>query len=205
MRRQSPTCTAHGCTRKSVAKSLCRLHYQRVRQGVDLDQRERAPDGAPLAFCVEAANAPDTVTECIEWPYAASDGRGHIYFRGRGTIASRVVCILAHGEPPTPTHEAAHSCGKGHRLCVNPHHLRWATVIDNHADKRAHGTLLAGERTPAAKLTNAQVATIKRMIIDKVTDYKIARQFGMGDEAIRQIRLGNSWKSVPWPDDRPAP
>ncbi len=175
------------------------MHYQRAKLGIDMHQKVRAADGAPLAFCVEVAKTPETVSECIAWPYAATDGRGHMYFRGQGTIASRVVCILAHGEPPTPEYEAAHSCGMGHRLCVNPHHLRWATVADNHADKRVHGTHMFGERTPAAKLTNAQVTVIKQMILDKVTDYKIARRFGMGDEAIRQIRLGNSWKSVPWP------
>lgn len=46
----------------------------------------------------------------------------------------RHMCKLKNGDPPTPDHEAAHSCGNGKHGCINPNHLRWATDAENMAD-----------------------------------------------------------------------
>jgi hypothetical protein len=85
--------------------------------------------------------------ECLPWPFSeAAAGYGRIVVDGKHTLAHRHVCTLVHGEPPTPKHEAAHSCGKGHEACVSGDHLSWKTHADNQADRLIHGTSNRGKK-----------------------------------------------------------
>lgn len=67
--------------------------------------------------------------------------------------------------------------------------LRWDTSKANQADRIAHGTMLAGESAPNAKLTNAQAQEIRR-------EYKhgngcaLARQFGVSQTTVWHIVQG---------------
>ncbi len=95
--------------------------------------------------------------DCLAWPFALkSDGYGQLMFRGKNTRAHRVMCMLAHGEPPHPGYLACHSCGKGREACVNPRHLRWASAYENMADKITHGTHNRGERHVFAQLSDEE-------------------------------------------------
>jgi hypothetical protein len=95
------------------------------------------PRGAKIrpaidAFLHKAINY--TGTDCLRWPFYV-DRFGYARLRRLrmkyGTISvSSAVC----GPPPTPKHEAAHSCHNGCSGCVNNKHLRWATHRDNSAD-----------------------------------------------------------------------
>lgn len=105
---------------------------------------------------------------------------------GRPQSACRAICYKTYGPPPEPWYEAAHTCGKGTEACVNPRHLRWATPADNRADKRHHGTALIGTRNPLAKLTDAQVAYVKRMR-GKVKQTDLARELGVSHVIISRI------------------
>jgi len=52
--------------------------------------------------------------KCLFWPFSKCDGRaGAIGYCGRAFKAVRLMCLLAHGAPPTPQHLAAHTCGRG--------------------------------------------------------------------------------------------
>lgn len=88
--------------------------------------------------------------DCALWPFAvrASSGYGahsERFAGGKLNIDAHVkACTLAHGERPSPAHQAAHSCGN--RLCCNGSHLRWATPAQNMADAMEHGTLIGGGR-----------------------------------------------------------
>lgn len=88
--------------------------------------------------------------ECIIWPFAIRKSSGyaaHNYSRSgekKSVDAHRYVCVLAHGEPSSPTLEASHSCGD--KLCINPAHLRWATHKENMKDAIDHGNLKGGGR-----------------------------------------------------------
>jgi len=87
--------------------------------------------------------------ECILWPFAVRKSNGYGAHSESSTgkkknhEAHNFVCKLAHGEPEHGE-ESAHICG--HKLCVNPKHLRWATPFENMEDAKRHGTLIGGGR-----------------------------------------------------------
>lgn len=114
-------------------------------------------------------------------------------YEGQQTGAYRVACTLKHGEPPTPEHEAAHSCGNGHFGCINWKHLRWATRGENQDDKVEHGTLLMGSNHGMSKLNEEQVIEIKRLLAHGVRAARIAERFGVTPENISAIKRGLTW------------
>jgi hypothetical protein len=77
---------------------------------------------------------------CLIWPYNRDDkGYGTLGYGGKIYKAHRLMCTMAHGEPPAG-HQASHSCGRGHEGCVNPRHLSWQTNSRNQLDRyRLHG------------------------------------------------------------------
>src|SRR5260221_680223 len=135
-------CSIEGCERQYFAKGFCKLHYDRwYRHGDPLVLlKPQAPWGAIPKWLREYADY--SGDECLTWPFARyPDGRANM----NGGYPTRAMCELAYGPAPSPKHEAAHSCGKGHEACVNPRHLRWATPKENAADKKIHGTHIKGE------------------------------------------------------------
>lgn len=132
--------------------------------------------------------------ECLTWPFA-HDGRGYgtLQFEEKFYKASRLICILAHGEPPTSEHQAAHSCGNGHLLCVNQNHLSWKTRTENMADSVKHGTARFDRGRPRVKLTVEQVREIIAMK-GVQTQAKLAAKFGVSWRQIGKIQRGVSWR-----------
>ena len=153
----------------------------------------RAKYGEPLKW-LKAALLVET-DDCVLWPYAATNGGyGQVRVGRERMQAHRYVCIEAHGAPPSPTHtDAAHSCGN--RLCCNKRHVRHATSLENSADAAVHGTILAGERHPRAKLTTDQVKEIKALLSTRGPT-ALAREYGVSHKAIGFIRDGVNWASV---------
>lgn len=128
---------------------------------------------------------------CLLWPYALQTNRySKIGIDGKVQTAHRAVCLAVHGPAPEG-HDAAHSCGN--RTCLTPKHLRWATKIDNAADMVAHGTVLAGELNPQAKLSRAQVEHIRAMkgiMLQK----DLAAAHGVTQALISKVQRGHIWR-----------
>lgn len=151
-----------------------------------------ADKGATEAFLRAHKDFAEDV--CLKWPFAVNArGYGLAVIGGFQTIASRWMCILAHGEPPTPKHQAAHSCGKGHEGCVNPKHLSWKTHTENMADRKVHGTENIGERNGKTKLTVEDVLAIRaapphlKPLVEK---------YGMTKHSLSRIRTGKRWGHI---------
>lgn len=73
--------------------------------------------------------------ECLIYPFKRYvNGYGGTWVNSVETYAHRHMCKVAHGDAPSPDHEAAHSCNNGKKGCINPKHLRWATHAENMAD-----------------------------------------------------------------------
>lgn len=105
---------------------------------------------------------------CLTWPFATEyNGRGHLGFQGKIVRAHRLMCTLVKGPPPTPKHQAAHSCGNGHLACVHPLHLSWKTQAENEADKRLHGTAKGGASGEGGNRTHLSIDQIKSIRADK--------------------------------------
>lgn len=184
-------CSITGCDKPHVARGWCNAHHKRWRRHGD-PIAGKTPYGEPHAFFEQALIA-DT-TECINWPFAkTSDGRSQIWVNGRLRLAARIICERAYGTPPTPQHEAAHSCGNGHQGCINPKHLRWATRAENQSDRIIHNTHNRGERNGQAKLTESDVLNIRRRVSLGETQAAMARYYGVGETTIGHIVRGESW------------
>jgi len=102
------------------------------------------------------------------------------------------MCRLAHGEPPAPDYQAAHSCGRGVDGCLNPNHLRWATAEENEADKLLHGTSNRGERHGMVKLTEDEVRAV-RALKGKVSQRAAAKALGYTRGVVCDIWTGRTW------------
>lgn len=186
-------CSVDGCDRKHSGLGFCWSHHRRFRLYGDPLKGQRSERGSLMAWLLERVSHDGD--DCLLWPFGRKDDYGLIVFRGKSMRASRAMCILAHGDPPTPIHEAAHSCGVP--LCENPNHLRWATPLENSADKRLHGTMLRGEQVPIAKVTEAAVKEIRRLYADReASQDALARRFGIGQSTIHSIVHRKTWSHV---------
>lgn len=136
-----------------------------------------------------AALAYECTDICLEWPFATQKGYGA--YRdpntGRTYRAHREITRRAHGEPPTPEHEASHSCHN--KRCCNKRHLSWQTHAENMA-LSAH--LQRGERNPRAKLTEHDVRYIRQM----PSAATAAKKFGISLSAAFAVRNRSRWGHV---------
>ena len=184
-------CLVEGCHKPVKARGWCGTHYVRWQRHGD-PSGGRTAWGEPLTWLHKHANHTDADT-CLTWPFAyEQNGYAVLRIGVKNQRAHREMCRIVYGEPPTSLHEAAHTCGKGHEGCVNPYHLRWDTRSGNFADKLIHGTHNRGDQCPVAKLSEAEVRLIKRLIGSQPIS-AIARRFGVSPGAIYSIRSGASW------------
>jgi len=183
-------CSVPECGRPLKSNGRCSMHEHRMRRHGTLD-RVRSEAGAKLAWI--KANVRHQGDDCLVWPFPLNaHGRGLVQVEGQYVIASRYMCILAHGEPPTPEHEAAHSCGKGHLGCFHPGHLVWKTRVENLADKLVHDTHKRGERSWNAILTAQDVREI-RALVGTMPQADIAARYGVARATIANIKRRAIW------------
>lgn len=188
-------CTVDGCDKPVHAHGVCSRHaYHVVAHGDPLSGRFGSSPGEPLQWIEDHSNYQGD--DCLKWPFEVNKrtGYGNVKHNGQKRIASRVMCEAAHGEPPSPDMDAAHSCGNGHLACMNQNHLSWKTRVGNVADAIAHGTWNHGEKVPQSKLTEADVREIRALA---PTTYQrvLAERFGVHQGQISRIirRLEWAW------------
>lgn len=191
-RLEGAICTVEGCEKPVKAKGFCRAHYWRATQHGDPLGGGTSP-GEPMRFLAEYVLTYDG-QECIRWPFANNGvGYGLIHTgEDRLELVSRLVATYRHGPAPTPEHEAAHTCGNGHLLCVTPGHIQWETPSENQMDRAMHDTHQRGERHPLVKITEDDVRAI-RALKGKALQRDVAAQFGIG-----RIQVGRIWRRERW-------
>lgn len=166
-----------------IAQAILRVHPP-VRS-------DRAQEGEPLRWVNEVAlkHAGD---DCLLWPFSVkANGYGQVRSGGTTQVVSRVICETINGSPPSPDHQAAHSCGV--RLCCNPAHLRWATRLENMADMDAHGMVARGERNGHALLTESDVRVVRERLASGDTQKAVAKDFSVSRHTINAIANRRSW------------
>lgn len=187
-------CSIDGCGKKVKAFGLCENHRYRLKKhGSPFGGRTE--NGAPLAFLINAVSFDDE-DACLLWPFSRNNmGYGQVTIEGQKWVASRYLATKKRGQPPTPKHEAAHTCGKGHEGCVNPNHIVWKTRLENDRDKLVHGTVMQGTANPNAKLDEE---TVKAVYLSAcaIGQSATARAFKLSRGAVQAIHSGRRWSSV---------
>lgn len=135
--------------------------------------------------------------DCVIWPLSKKGGGrgralyGAVKIDGKQKSAHRYMCILTNGEPPTKKHEAAHSCHNP--ACINPRHLRWATRLENEADKNIRGTRPKGECHKNTHLCDDDIRSIRN---DQRPQREIAKDYRVAQSQISAIKRRATWKHV---------
>lgn len=193
-------CSVKGCRNRLHGRSYCCSHYSRWRRHGDplAGIRYRGEIERFLRDVV----LPYEGSECLLWPFP-HNGNGYARYEvarqsGGRDYVHRIVCDHFNGPPPTPDHEAAHKCGRGHEGCVAGRHLRWATHAENMADTLAHGTRARGERNGHAKLTEENVRFILAMR-GKMMQKELAAMFGVSRITVCDVQRGRRWRHVSSP------
>lgn len=190
-------CSVDGCNgnaaTRGTARGFCLSHYNRfLNHGDPLGGGTY--NGEPMRWINEVV-IPYDGDECLIWPFKGnSTGYAQIWIGDTLQLTTRVVCERVHGPAPTPSHECAHSCGKGKSGCVTPSHLRWATRSENHLDKVLHGTHNRGDQHPFNKLSEDDVLAIRTMASNGVFQNVIADQFNVSRSLICKIVARKRWE-----------
>lgn len=191
-------CSRPDCDLPLLAKGLCSKHYWRLKKYGSAETLKKASPGDRAEWI--SAHVGHNGRDCLIFPFGipSANSRGRATYKGRVYIASRLMCILAHGKPPSKRHLAAHRCGNGHDNCVNPQHLYWATPKQNMDDKNLHGTHNRGERHGNSKLRAEQVKAIRTLLKIGCSINLVARAVGVSTWAISHIGRRTTWG---WLDD----
>lgn len=107
--------------------------------------------------------------------------------------AHRVAWSLANGPIPDGMH-VCHRCDVP--ACVNVEHLFLGTDADNLADRDSKGRQARGSANGRAKLTEAAVREIRRLLHSGRPRADLATVFGVSVAAIDLIAIGRSWRTV---------
>lgn len=185
-------CSIEGCCKKHYGSGWCQMHYARQRKHGDPLISGNTARGEPQRFFREVVLAYDG-DDCLFWPFTRhSWGYGQLHVDGKMQYVHTLICEQEHGARPTPDHEAAHSCGKGHLACVTRGHLGWKTKKQNQADRLVHGTHNRGERHWAAKLTPDVVRDIMALQ-GTMTQKDIAQKYGIRSQQVSKIHRRERW------------
>lgn len=144
-------------------------------------------------------------TGCWEWQgYRMPFGHGQIALGGGGrqvTTTHRAAWMVAHGDPGALI--VRHKCDNP--PCVNPHHLELGTAADNSHDAVKRGRTARGATHPNTRLTDADIATIRREYAvvtipgqrGRHSNRKeLARRFGVQPKYIADIAAGRERADV---------
>lgn len=145
--------------------------------------------------------------ECWPWigpvskSYKGSDPYGRIDIFGfKGVYVHRIAYWLANGGQFTLRKKGdclvRHSCDNS--ICCNPAHLLVGTHADNMHDKVERGRMpdYRGERGPRAKLTAADVRSIRELSHNGATRKYLAEKYGVSIQTIKGVRSGRHYSDV---------
>lgn len=143
---------------------------------------------------------------CWLWTGAKSPGGyGAFNVKRRVVRAHRFIWELLCGPIPDGL-EVCHNCpGRDNPSCVRPEHMFLGTHAENLTDMVRKGQsrfvlrdyARSGESHRSARLTENQVRTIRqRYAASGITQYDLAREYGVSQFAISSIIRGRTWRHI---------
>ena len=142
--------------------------------------------------------------KCGRWrkltPARSKSREGYLFvgLRKEGKTHHRSIHALvltAFVGPAPPGMECCH--GPGGMLDNRLSNLRWGTREENARDKFVAGTVARGERHGRAKLSAAQVATIRERVALGENIPSIANDFPVSYSTVMRVARGELWKDQP--------
>lgn len=175
-------CCAQGCVKPSASGGYCSMHRSRLaRHGV------LEPPPRPTRADLYQAYVIRTTEGCWGWSGPISGGYGRV-----GHAWAHRVSFEIHRGPIPDGAFVLHACDNP--PCTNPEHLSLGDQARNMAEAATRGRLvgagLPGERNPHARLTNAQVAEIRRRRAAGERNDVLAAEFGTTRQNITGITTG---------------
>jgi hypothetical protein len=169
---------------------MCWTHYTRLKRHGDTSYTRH---GEAMRWLESMSN--HSTDECLAYPFLIN-AHGYGQLRNpkeKGSmLASRMMCILAHGNPPHKDSYACHSCHKGNQGCVNPRHLYWGDNRSNQMDRVDNGNSNRGSKHANSKLTEAEVLDIRANLSGKSV-VEIALERGLAVSTIYAILSRHIW------------
>lgn len=121
-------------------------------------------------------------------------GHGEISYKGKRFRAHRLSYMVNIGPIPEGM-VVCHKCDNP--PCINPDHLFIGSQADNLKDARQKGRMATpnprGEKHGLAKLTADKIVAIRK---DQRTQREIAKEYGVHQTTIKNIKLNRTWKHV---------
>lgn len=133
----------------------------------------------------------DRTGTCWNWSACIVNEYGQIQHDKKRKRAHRVAYEMEVGPIP-PSMMVCHRCDNP--ICVRPSHLFLGTAADNARDCAAKGRNIVGDNRSDAKLSSEIVAEIRGM--DSPDFAALGKRYGVDESAIRQARLGKTWRHV---------
>lgn len=135
---------------------------------------------------------------------ALSQGYKHVSLcRGSATFTRRVHILVAEAFlGPAPFEGALCAHNDGVRDNCRLINLRWASYVENQADRGRHFTRVYGSRVFGAKLDESDIPLIRAKIAAGERYPTIAKCFGVSISTISLIKRGKIWKQTvgaAWP------
>ena len=133
---------------------------------------------------------------------ASPDGQGYLRVtatddtgRERSLKVHLAVITAFRGPRPSRRHEARHLDGeKGNNSLGN---LQWGLPVENASDRVRHGTHPVGERSPRAKITDADALLILQLWqTGRFSQTELAEKFGVSKATVGRICRGEAWKHI---------
>lgn len=118
----------------------------------------------------------------------------HLDGRLRSKRVHRLVCEAAWGPCPEGM-ECRHL--NGDRADNRAENLAWGLPADNYRDQIEHGRAARGLSHGQSRLTDDQVADIRRMRQAGMSGPEIAKRFGIRKQTVYQIASGQRWRHIP--------
>ncbi len=152
---------------------------------------------------VDKSGGPDAC-----WPWIGTtdpkNGYGHVTFLGRRTTAHRIAYELHYGVRIPEGLNGLHSCDNP--ICCNPTHISPDTQASNLEEMREKGRgyqfpVIFGEKSPHAKLTDAEVAEIKAEYLrGEVSQSGLAKRYGVAQSHISRLVRGENREALGGPE-----